>query len=313
MATSSRTEGTFPSATGLGSIYYRTWVSQRKARGALQIVHGMAEHGERYENFAAALNHAGYDVWAMDLAGHGQSDDPKTPGFFGQENGRENVLADIQTLTEKMRDAYPQGFPLFIFGHSMGSFFARAYCKAYNKHLAGAVFCGTSGPNPAAPAGQMLAKLIISARGEKYVSPLLDNIAFGSYNKRFEGRTRFDWLNSDENEVDKYLEDPKCGFVFTAKGLLDLFSLLQSVSEKSWFSAMPYQFPVLLVAGEDDPVGSFGKGVELVAKRLREAGGNRVKCRTYSGMRHEILLEPDHQQVYQDIIDWLDNTLKADR
>ena len=313
MATSSREEGVFPSATGLGDVYYRCWISERKARAAIQVIHGMAEHGERYAAFAAALNEAGYDVWVMDLPGHGRSDSKKTRGYFGRENGRKKVLSDIRTLTDLMRDAYPRDFPIVMFGHSMGSFFARAFCKAHNKDLAGAVFCGTSGPNPAAPAGIMLAKLIISARGEKYVSPLLDNIAFGGYNKRFEGRTKHDWLNSDQAEVDKYIEDPDCGFVFTAKGLLDLFALLESVSNKSWFGSMPYQFPLLLVAGEDDPVGNFGKGVELVAKRLRDAGSNRVQCRIYPGMRHEILLEPDRHKVYEDMIEWLDKILTTNK
>ena len=304
-----RTEGAFPSATGLGDVYYRSWMSGKSARAALQIIHGMAEHGQRYEAFAKALNRAGYDVWVMDLPGHGRSSSEEDLGYFGKENGRKNVLADVRTLTEHMRDAYPAQLPIFLFGHSMGSFFARAYCKANHSELAGAIFCGTSGPNPAAGAGILVAKLVAAMRGGRCRSSLLDNIAFGTYNKRFEGRTKFDWLNTDQAEVDKYLEDPRCGFIFTVQGLLELFALLKSVSGKSWFSAMPYQFPMLLIAGEDDPVGDYGKGVELVAKRLREAGANRVQCRIFPGMRHEILLEPEHQQVYDTVISWLEATI----
>jgi alpha-beta hydrolase superfamily lysophospholipase len=303
-----RIEGSFPSATGLGDIYYRSWISGRSPKGAIQIVHGMAEHGERYEAFAHALNEAGYDVWAMDLPGHGKSGSEKTPGYFGEKNGRRKVLADLHKLSEIMRDNYPRQLPIFMFGHSMGSLFARAYCKRHNSAIDGAIFCGTSGPNPAAPAGVALAKLIISARGERYRSPLLDNIAFGSYNKRFAGRTKFDWLNSDDAEVDKYNDDPHCGFVFTVQGMMDLFALLKSVSAKSWFASMPYQFPVLLIAGAQDPVGNYGKGVEFVAKRLRQAGSNRVRCLVFPGMRHEILLESEHKQVYETVINWLDQT-----
>jgi len=304
----SRTEGAFPSATGLGDIYYRAWISGKFPKGAVQIVHGMAEHGERYETFAQVLNDAGYDVWAMDLAGHGKSSTEEQLGYFGRK-GRKGVLNDIQRLFELMRETYSAQLPTFLFGHSMGSFFARAYCKHHHKELTGAIFCGTSGPNPGAAAGKIVAKLIAALRGDTYRSPLLDTIAFGPYNKRFGGRTKFDWLNSDPNEVDKYLEDPRCGFVFTVQGLLELFSALQAVSEKRWFVSMPYQFPVLLIAGGDDPVGDYGKGVELVTKRLREAGANRVQCRIFEGMRHEILLEPERKQVHNAVLTWLAATL----
>ena len=306
-----RTEGAFPSSTGLGDVFYRAWASGKSPRGAVQIVHGMAEHGERYEGFAAALNSAGYDVWAMDLPGHGRSAGDEALGYFGSELGYKKVLADIHRLTGIMQGEYPGQLPIFLFGHSMGSFYARLYCERNSGELAGAVFCGTSGPNPAASSGVLVAKLIAALRGERHRSQLLDNIAFGTYNKRFEGRTKFDWLNTDQAEVDKYLADPRCGFTFTVQGLLDLFSLLKSVSGKQWFASMPYQFPVLLVAGGDDPVGSYGKGVELVAKRLREAGANRVKCEIYPGMRHEILLEPGRQQVHEAVIEWLNNAAAA--
>jgi len=306
-----RTEGAFPSATGLGDIHYRSWMSGKFAHGALQVIHGMAEHGERYEAFARALNNAGYDLWVMDLPGHGKSSDEEHFGYFGKENGRKKVLADIRKLNGIMRESYPAQLPIFLFGHSMGSFFARAFCQRFSDEIAGAIFCGTSGPNPAAAAGVLVAKLVAALRGDLHRSPLLDTIAFGTYNKRFEGRTKFDWLNTDQDEVDKYLEDPHCGFVFTTKGLLELFSLLDSVSHKNWFGAMPYQFPMLLVAGEDDPVGDYGKGVELVAKRLREAGANRVQCRIFPGMRHEILLEPERRQVYDTVIEWLNNITAA--
>jgi len=173
------------------------------------------------------------------------------------------------------------------------------------------VFCGTSGPNPAAAAGILMAKLTAALRGEKYRSALLDAVAFGHYNSKYPGkpRTKFDWLNTDPAEVDKYIDDPQCGFLFTAQAFLDLFSLLKSVSGKRWFTSIPYQFPLLLVAGGDDPVGNYGEGVDLVARRLREAGSNRTQCQLFPGMRHEILLEPERAKVYDTIITWLDTVL----
>ncbi|MDR2753725.1 MAG: alpha/beta hydrolase [Oscillospiraceae bacterium] len=311
----SRSEGTFPSASGLVNIYYRVWQSTGRApRAAVQIVHGMAEHGERYEGFAQALCEAGCDVWAMDLLGHGKSavtDDQL--GYFGKMHGWKNLIGDIRQMTALMRDTYPESLPIVLFGHSMGSFLSRAYCERHSEDVAAAVFCGTSAPNPAAAAGILIAKLVAAARGEKHRSPLLDSVAFGNYNSKYPGkpRTKFDWLNTDEAEVDKYIADERCGFLFTAQGFLDLFSLLESVSNKRWFTSMPYQLPMLFIAGDADPVGSFGKGVELVVRRLREAGCNRLQARIFSGMRHEILLEPEHEQVFETVIAWLGKTLEA--
>lgn len=307
-----RTEGSFPSSTGLSDVFYRVWAPTSKApRAAVQIVHGMAEHGERYEEFAKALCAAGFDVWVMDLCGHGKSSGEEGLGYFGKERGYKNLVADIRKMTAIMRETYPDRLPIFLFGHSMGSFLSRAYCQRYSEDLAGAVFCGTSAPNPAAPAGIAMAKLTALFRGGQHRSPLLDAVAFGTYNNKYPGkpRTKFDWLNTDETEVDKYIADDRCGFLFTAQAFQDLFALLKSVSGKQWFTSMPYQFPILLIAGGQDPVGSYGKGVELVAKRLREAGSNRTKCVIFPEMRHEILLEPERQLVFDAVIEWLNKTL----
>lgn len=309
-----RSEGQFPSSSGLADIYYRVWKPVNKSpKGAVQIVHGMAEHGERYENFALALCEAGFDVWAMDWLGHGKSADDDQLGYFGADHGWKNLVADIRLMTRLMRDTYPDQLPIFLFGHSMGSFLSRAYCERYSEDLAGAVFCGTSAPNPAASVGVLVAKLIAALRGETHRSQLLDTIAFGQYNNKYPGkpRTKFDWLNTDAAEVDKYIADDRCGFLFTSRGFLDLFQLLTSISDKRWFTSMPYQFPMLLIAGDEDPVGGYGKGVEQVARKLREAGCNKVACEIYPGMRHEILLEPEHQLVYDTVIAWLNSTLET--
>ena len=309
-----RSEGSFPSCSGLADIYYRVWKPVNKSpKAAVQIVHGMAEHGERYEGFAAALCAAGFDVWMMDLLGHGKSvQDEEQLGYFGREHGWKNLVGDIRLMTRLMRETYPDDLPIYLYGHSMGSFLARAYCERHSDDLAGAVFCGTSAPNPAAAAGVTVAKLIASLKGETYRSQLLDNIAFGAYSNKYPGkpRTKFDWLNTDAAEVDKYIADDRCGFLFTVKGFIDLFSLLKSISGKQWFSSVPYQFPVLLTAGDQDPVGDYGKGVELVARRLREAGCNRVTCTIFPGMRHEILMEPERQEVFDTVITWLIGTLE---
>ena len=309
-----RSEGTFASCSGLADIYYRVWKPVNKSpRGAVQIVHGMAEHGERYEGFAQALCAAGFDVWVMDLLGHGRSADDEQLGYFGKEQGWKNLVGDIRLMTRLMRDTYPDDLPIFLYGHSMGSFLARSYCERFSDDLAGAAFCGTSAPNPAAAAGILMAKLITALRSETHRSQLLDTIAFGAYNKKYPGkpRTKFDWLNTDEAEVDAYIADGRCGFLFTTKGFLDLFSLLKSVSGSQWFTSIPYQFPVLIIGGGEDPVTGYGKGMEMVARMLREAGCNRLTYTLFPEMRHEILLEPERQEVYDAVIDWLNETIAS--
>jgi alpha-beta hydrolase superfamily lysophospholipase len=171
--------------------------------------------------------------------------------------------------------------------------------------LAGAIFCGSGCQNPASPSAAALAKLIVAVRGEQYAAPLLHNVAFGLFNHRFEQRTRFDWLNSDHGKVDEYLSDPYCASSPTAQGMLDYFALQKAACSQTWVTSMPYQFPMLLLSGADDPMGDFGRGVEQTAARLRKAGCNRVKCRTFPGMRHEILQESERQLVYNTITEWL--------
>ena len=299
--------GEFPSSSGIAAIRYRAWEPKGAIpKGAVQIVHGMAEHSERYDGFARALCGAGFAVWAMDLLGHGDSAGAGR-GYFGPDEGWKKLRRDIKTVTNLMREAYPPEVPLFLYGHSMGSLLARAYVERYSDDLAGAVFCGTSGTNPAASAGVLMARLMIVLKGKEAPSPLIDSIAFGSYNSKYPGkpRTKFDWLNTDPGEVDRYIADERCGFLFTAAGYLDLMQLLKSVNRRAWFQSMPHQFPMLLVAGDQDPVGAFGKGVLLVARKLRDAGKKRTACHIFPGMRHEILLEPERRQVYDLVIDWL--------
>ncbi|MCL2194977.1 MAG: lysophospholipase [Oscillospiraceae bacterium] len=300
-----RTQGAFRSTTGLGDVHYRCWFSGRKACGAVQVIHGLSDHGERYADFAQALNQTGFDVWAMDLPGHGQSGDEKLPGFFGKEHGRQNLLRDLHRMTELMRDTYPRQLPIFILGQGMGSFLARDYCRRNSKVLAGAIFCGSGTRNPAAPATTALARLIVAVRGEQYAAPLLQNTAFGTFNQRFEQRTPADWLNSDQDKVDEYLADAHCAFSPSAQGMLDYFALQKAVCRQRWITSMPYQFPMLFLSGADDPMSDFGRGTEQTASRLRKAGCNRVKCRTFPGMRHEILQESERHLVYDTITEWL--------
>ncbi len=306
-----KNEFTFSSVSGLAEIHAASYKPENgEIKAVVQVAHGMAEHLERYEKFASALCDAGYALYINDHLGHGLSVKNKDElGYFGEEDGWKNFVEDCHQLTEIIKKENP-GVPVYFFGHSMGSFVARAYSTKYANDLAGAVYCGTAGPNPAAGAGIILTKLIAKLKGTHYRSKLIDKIGFGTYNSKFEGRTPFDWLSRDNEEVDKYIADDLCGYLFTAYGYRDLFSLLSYVSSPDWFSGLSKELPVLLIAGAMDPVGEYSKGIEKVYNSLCDAGKTNVKKILYPDARHEILNEKAcFDKVCKDVIGWIENTL----
>ena len=306
-----RKEYSFKSATGLCDIYARSWAPADKdgVKAIFQITHGMAEHGERYARFAKKLCEHGYAVFAQDHIGHGKSvasDDDL--GYFGEKDGWRDFVIDCRSLTDIAREEYP-GKPVVFFGHSMGSFIARNYTAKYNDVQA-AIFCGTSGKNPAAPIAIKLASFVGKSCGSRHKSEFINNLAFGNYNKKFDNvKTEFDWLTKDEDEVQKYIDDKYCGFLFSAAGYKDLFSVLNSVSGKDWYEQLSTDIPVLVVSGSMDPVGDYSKGVTQVAEDLK-ATGHDVTLKLFDGDRHEILNETNRDEVEDYIAAWADAALE---
>lgn len=306
-----KNEFTFPSVSGLADIHAASYKPENsEIKALIQIAHGMAEHLERYERFAAALCEQGYAVYINDHIGHGSSvKDKNELGYFGEEDGWKNFVEDCHQLTEIIKAENP-GTPIIFFGHSMGSFVARAYSAKYSDDIVGAVYCGTAGPNPAAGAGIMLTKIIAKLKGTHHRSKLIDKVGFGAYNSKFEGRTAFDWLSRDNEEVDKYIADELCGYLFTAYGYRDLFSLLSYVSSDNWFKTLPKDLPVLIISGDMDPVGEYGKGIEKVYKSICDSGKSNVRKILYPGARHEILNEKAcFDTVCSDVVSWIEEIL----
>ena len=290
-----------PSATGVAEIYVQSVAPDAEPTAILQIVHGMAEHSDRYLDAADYFAAAGLAVFMSDHAGHGKSiqvDDDL--GYFGETDGDKRIVEDCQAVSALAKETYP-GKKLILWGHSMGSFVARSYLAKYPDAADAAVICGTAGANPAAAAGALIANIIAKCKGSRYRSPFIDSLAFGAYNKKFEGRTKFDWLSVNEKNIDVYIEDPKCGYMFTATAYRDLFNLLGSVSSKEWYANVPTKTPIYLIAGSMDPVGNFGKGVTEVYERLKAADCT-VACKLYDGLRHEIHNEDCKKEVYEDIL-----------
>lgn len=298
-------EKRFPSATGVCDIRYRMWIPE-EPRVALQVTHGMAEHIDRYDDFASFLAQNGVLVYGFDMASHGKSIQGGAPkGWFGEKNGWDALVQDMRTMRDLVQADFPS-LPYILMGHSMGSFLARSYAGRDGVDFDAFIFSGTAGKNPVLAMGKLLAKREIKKTGGKTPSQSLYNLSFGSYNKAFKpNRTESDWLSRDEAQVDKYCADENCGYAFTASGMLDMFDGLGEISSKDWAKRVPKR-PIFIISGMQDPVGGAGaKGVKQVANWLR-ATGHAVELKLYEGGRHEMLNETNKDEVYRDILLFID-------
>lgn len=274
-------------------------------RAVVQLVHGMAEHMDRYDRLAQALNAAGYAAVGHDHLGHGPIAQKEDLGWFGEKDGWDHLLQDTHQVTQYARQRFA-GVKIVLLGHSMGSFVAREYLLRYGQELSACVLSGT-GWHPAALCGA--AKALAAACGAfgwKKPAAAVNAVGFGSYNKAFApARTPFDWLSRDEKEVDKYVADPLCGFLFTARGYYDMFGGLQALSKLERLQGMPKALPVYFMSGDMDPVGAQGAGVKTVAQQFRDAGMQDVTVRLFEGGRHEMFNEINRDEVTAELVTWL--------
>ena len=298
---------TYRSRDGATDIHAVRWQPDGAVRAVLQIVHGMNEFIERYEPFAQFLTEQGFCVVGNDHLGHGQSVLSRDElGFFGHPKGNECVLADVRTLFNTTRADYPD-VPYFMLGHSMGSFLVRQYITMFGEELTGAVIMGT-GIYTAGTlrAGKTIARLAGMTRGWHYRSPFLNKMAFGNYNRRFmPARTAFDWLSNDTAVVDAYCRNPLNTTMFTVNGYYQMFRSISWAQNRKYMEKIPKELPLLLVSGQEDPVGQEGEGVRAVCGLLRRAGITDVRMKLYPGDRHEILNETDHETVFNDLLGWM--------
>ena len=304
-------EFTYPSKDGLTQIHAIEWVPETQVRGVLQIAHGMVEFIDRYDRFASFLSSRGFYVVGNDHLGHGKSvTDASQLGYFAKHDGNFCVLGDLQQLREDTRAKYP-GAPYFLLGHSMGSFLARQFIEKFGEGLAGAIIMGTGyQPMATLDLGISLTGVLQQARGGHYRSAMINNMALGSYNASFEpARTKSDWLTRDEAIVDAYEANPLNQFVFTVNGYYNLFRGMRYAQRQVNLNKIPKDLPILVVSGQNDPVGEFGKGPKLVAQSYRDTGIRDVTLQLFPEDRHEILNELDKEAVDQFLLRWMEERL----
>lgn len=272
-----------------------------------QIIHGMEEHIERYNEFAGFLAGKGILVVGEDHLGHGKTAaDSGTFGYFCKEDAANILIRDVHRLKKIIQEQYPD-IPYLILGHSMGSFILRNYLCRYGSGVNGAVIVGTGMQSKASLfAAKTLTSIQKVFLGPKHISKFMDKLAFGPYNKRFEPiRTKYDWLSLDQGNVDFYIADPLCGFTFTLNGFSTLFKLIEECYNKEKLEKIPKHLPILIISGADDPVGDYGRGVEKVYKSYMDLGLLNVQMKLYEKDRHELLNESDRELVYGDIYRWI--------
>ena len=281
----------------------------------VQIVHGMAEYIERYEEFARFLTERGCVVTGNDHLGHGKSvGEDKLYGYFCEQDPATVLVRDVHRLKKLTQKEYP-GLPYVIVGHSMGSFILRNYLTMYGSGITGAVIMGTGYRNRAVTwAARFMAGLQKLFLGSKHVSKFSDRVSFGGCNKRIpDARTPFDWLCKDEESVRRYIEDPLCGNIFTLNGFQTLAELIHRAHDPKRLKKIPASLPLLVISGDADPLGGYGQGIPKVCEGLRRAGVRDVEMRLFETGRHELLNEPERERIMETVYDWIQkHCVKAD-
>ena len=302
---------TFASTDRRTRIHAVCWRNENVAPCAvIQLIHGMVEHIERYDEFAEYLADRGFIVVGHDHLGHGKSvNSEEDYGFFAEDQPALVLLQDLHRLRIGVSRKFPE-LPYFMLGHSMGSYILRRYLSSQGEGLAGAIIMGTGMEKDAAlNAGLGIIRMEAHKYGWRYRSENIEQLAFGKQYRKFDmtGKDPSNsWLSKNEENVRAYYADPMCSFPFTVNGYWTLFSTIRFDNQKKNIGAIPKELPILIVSGEDDPVGHFGKAVKKVYKLYVKAGIQDVTCRLFENDRHEILNETDRQEVYKYIYDWLE-------
>lgn len=281
-------------------------------KGVIHIVHGMSEHAARYDHFATFLNQNGYLVWSSDLRGHGKTAGSlEKVGLFAMEDGWNKVVKDIQFINQKINEKYH--VPVIMLGHSMGSFLVRTLMYQFPNSGDAYILSATAGhPGLLGVVGKSLSGLNTAMMGKKNRTKLMTQLAFGDFNKKYKPqRTEKDWLSKDETVVDKYIADQYCMQTFTSQFFQDLLQGILEINKEENMKKIAKHKPIYLFAGDMDPVGDYGNGPKIVYNKLKDFGAEDITLKMYEQGRHEMLNETNKEEVYKDILDWLQKRISA--
>ncbi|MFJ2365128.1 lysophospholipase [Pseudomonas sp. NPDC087697] len=294
-------------------LFVNQWLPEGPLKAVILLSHGMAEHSGRYARLAQALCAEGYGVYALDQRGHGKTAEHGVLGHFADNDGWCKVVGDLASLNQHIGQHHP-GIPIVLFGHSMGSYIAQAYLLHHSASLYGAVLSGSNfQPVALYRVAGLIARFERWRQGATGRSALIEWLSFGSFNKAFKPhRTAFDWLSRDPDEVDKYVQDPLCGYRCTNQLWIDLLGGLQQISKASNLAEIDPGLPLLVIGGECDPV-SEGKRLKALADALRDAGSQCMQLNIYPQARHELFNESNRDEVTADLLKWLAQALSHRR
>lgn len=298
---------TLLSSDGVHALYAEIYEPRgREPVGVVQLSHGMVDHVGRYGALAEFLTENGFVFAGHCHLGHGKSAvDRGELGYFADKGGAEKVIADVGGMNAVLRERFP-GLPIFLFGHSMGSFIARIYAERCPETVDGLIIHGTGGPNRIIPLGRVLVRLMMLFLGGKHRSTLMKRFASVGYNSKFpkeEGSAA--WLTRDNAIARAKADDPYANFTFTLSAYGDLFRFVSGSNSKEWFDEYPVELPTLIISGDMDPVGGFGKGVTEVYDGLKRRCVKDLTLKLYEGARHELFNEINRDEVFSYLVSWL--------
>lgn len=302
----------FPSSDGINTVYGEIYkpVGNQPIKAVVQLAHGMIDYVGRYKALADYLCERGIAFAGNHHLGHGKSVKAEEDfGYFAKKNGTSFVLSDMHRMNKEIRERFPAA-PIILMGHSMGSFLARLYAVKYPHTVDGVVIHGSAGPNHAVPLGRAVSKTVRVFKGDRYRSRFLKSLVLGAYNRKFpksEGENA--WLTRETSLVAGRSEDKYTSFDFTVSAYLDLFEMLSKCNSKEWYKTYPKDMKTLIMSGDMDPVGNYGKGPSYVYRHLMVAGASGLCEKTYHGARHELFNETNREEVFRDLTAWINSII----
>jgi alpha-beta hydrolase superfamily lysophospholipase len=286
------------------------WMPDNKPEKIVVLHHGMAEHSSRYAYVAQKLTDNNIALFAHDMRGHGESAEDETElGYLSDKDGFNKITEDLHFLIKEIKNRFP-GIPVFLLGHSFGSFVSQNFMEKHGTEINGCILSGTAGPRIALGLSLYItSSLICLIKGKKARSKFLTWCSFGSYNKHFpdSDQNAVNWISSDKNAVKEYMQDKFCGYMVTNAFYRDLGYGLSTIHLKHNMKKIPQNLPVFIFCGTEDPVGNYTKTVKHLYQCYKNNGMTDVSAKYYSRGRHEMFNEVNKDEVISDVINWIKN------